>query len=503
MFDDRRQFTRQPVLIKASLRAGSQACDVVCINASPGGAFFSSRDQPDPGQDVSVMMKPHGPTAPTIELLCKVIHVTQPGHAQHPGFGVRWTEARSRVGTEPLRQLLRDVLKVPAGAQPLPGNPVQLPTCSLDQLPEKPSGDVTFHFLAPPPPTTAEPRAPVLTPPRPARRPVPTPAPAVGKTEGTAPSIRIPVPTPAAIFPCMSSTSTADALALLQVAPSPHVHPPHRGPWPDAVPVSLSERYANLTVTGTGGHGVVYRARDTLLDREVVLKFMRSSGLAADHGRHRFLREAKVAGNLHHPNIVELHDVAIAEGIIYYSMEFIDGMTLHAYLTQMAPVRDPAQVWSLMAQLLSAVGYAHAHGVLHLDIKPENVMVTEDGVLKLFDFGLARRRDEAFDPATMVGTPAYMAPEQVDPRRIDHRSDIYSLGIVLYRMITGVLPFRHGNLLAAHARDPVPDPRLYQADTPAAVVALVLGMLAKQPELRPNSCTEVSDALCAALFPQP
>ncbi len=275
-----------------------------------------------------------------------------------------------------------------------------------------------------------------------------------------------------------------------------------KAPWPEGIPVALAERYNDLRLLGRGGNGVVFRANDQLLDREVVLKFMVAGAMPNEMARRYFLREVKLAAGLTHPNIVNIYDLGISEGMLYYAMEHVDGRTLLEMLKEVAPICDPQLLWSLASQLCEALTYAHNRGILHRDVKPENVLVTPEGTIKLFDFGLARGQGDGFgEQSLVIGTPFYMAPEQItSSKNIDQRADIYSLGVILYRMFTGVLPFTKGNLFLAHAIEPVPDPRSHRSDLSEPVVKLLYRLLAKRPDQRPANCTIVAEELHAALF---
>jgi tRNA A-37 threonylcarbamoyl transferase component Bud32 len=272
--------------------------------------------------------------------------------------------------------------------------------------------------------------------------------------------------------------------------------------WPADVPKGVSQRYDSLQRLGRGGHGVVYKARDRNLDRTVVLKFLASDQLGTEVARKYFLREVKLAASLSHPNILHIYDVAESDGVLYYVMEFIDGVTLSAYLPAGQPLTDYAFLFSVVQQLADALDHAHAAGVLHRDVKPENVLVGQDGIVKLFDFGLARvsHEDPSSEGSLLIGTPFYMAPEQLLGQSVDARADQYALGISLYRMLAGELPFRDGNVYAAHVLEPVPDPRKINARVPAAVVPVLERALAKSPADRFANCKDLALDLWQALF---
>lgn len=270
--------------------------------------------------------------------------------------------------------------------------------------------------------------------------------------------------------------------------------------WPVGVPPSLAERYGRFVLLGQGGAGIVFRAQDMLLEQPVVIKFMTGSMLAAEQARRYFLREFKIAAAMQHSNIVKLYDVGIAQGVLYYSMEYVPGHTLGDWLTQGRLVDDSRFVYSVARQLGDALDYAHTHGIVHRDVKPNNVLVAEDGTLKLFDFGLARTVGAGSDQSMIVGTPYYMAPEQAAGGVLDHRVDIYALGVVLYRMLAGRVPFNEGNVMLAHLTQHPPDPRQFNPKISSAVCQVLARMLAKRAEQRFDRCADVTAALGIALF---
>ena len=271
--------------------------------------------------------------------------------------------------------------------------------------------------------------------------------------------------------------------------------------WPPGVPRPISNRYEQLQQIGQGGHGVVFRAVDKMLDRFVVLKFLLQSALSTEMARKYFMREVKLSASLNHPNIVHIYDIGNTDGVLWYAMEFVDGVTLSQYLPAGKPVADMGFLYSAFSQLCEALDSAHGQGILHRDVKPDNALVAHDGCVKLFDFGLARIADQGFgEQSLLLGTPFYMAPEQLTGGKVDHRADVYALGILLYRMLAGELPFRDGNIFAAHVLEPVPDPRQFNPQLNESVVKLLLKMLAKQPEQRPSSCRPIAVDLWTAMF---
>lgn len=353
---------------------------------------------------------------------------------------------------------------------------------------------------------------PLRAAPRPPSQPVPHPDP-VSASLAFSPQARAPNTSRSGIIAPPSATlRRPEAGPTSQVSSSlggftlPRVTPvatsDEARSWPMGVPRVLAERYANLTLLGQGGHGVVFRARDLLLDRLVVLKFLAGTGMAPEQARRYFLREFKVAADLFHANIVRLYDIGSADGTLYYTMEHVPGHPLGHYLGKNQPLEDHAFVYSVFRQLASALDYAHKQGVLHRDVKPNNVLVADDGSVRLFDFGLARLlADGGRDQSMVVGTPFYMAPEMQKTSPIDHRADQYALGVVLYRMLTGRVPFADGNVFLAHAIAPVPDPRVFHAELPAAVSPILMKMLAKEPGGRYDSCGAAAAELAPVLNP--
>ena len=303
----------------------------------------------------------------------------------------------------------------------------------------------------------------------------------------------------------MTESTVAYARESQGIGPLLHAQTlPIEGDWPEIIPPSLAERYGYLEHIGTGGHGVAYRAVDLHLNRTVVLKFLAHSALPTELARKYFLREVKMAASLNHPNIVHIYDIGKVDDVLYYAMEYVDGVPLSAYLPLREPIRDLQFVYSVVAQLCEALDHAHGQQILHRDIKPDNVLVAVDGVVKLFDFGLARIADEGFgEQSVLIGTPHYMAPEQLMGGRVDHRADIYALGVMIFRLLTGVLPFQDGNVFAAHAVEPVPDPRMFNPSLPAAIVPVIEKAMAKQPAQRYGNCRELAHDLYAALFGSP
>ena len=269
-------------------------------------------------------------------------------------------------------------------------------------------------------------------------------------------------------------------------------------------------RYEILDEIGQGAMGTVYRARDPLIERTVAIKTVSIAQLRQEgaDAESRFLREAQSAGRLSHPNIVTIYDVGEADGLAYIAMEYLPGTTLRD-LMNMGPMPLDLALDTAM-QMAEALAFAHEHGVIHRDIKPANVVVTgQRGHIKLTDFGIAHLvNSDHTQIGQMLGSPRYMSPEQAMGREVDGRSDIFSLGAVLYEMLTGHYAFDGDSLPAIVYRVinevPVAASTL-RPQLPAGVASLLAHMLSKKPEARPDARTLVSafHALAAAAEPPP
>lgn len=215
--------------------------------------------------------------------------------------------------------------------------------------------------------------------------------------------------------------------------------------------ISQLGRYEVLGELGQGAMGIVYKAKDPLIDRVVAIKTI-NLGLALDEKEEyegRFYQEAKAAGRLNHPNIVTIYDVGKSGDVAYIAMEFLQGRELRDIMNDsgLLPVD---QVLDIAAQVAQGLAYAHEHDIVHRDVKPSNIMVVRDGHAKITDFGIARMASSAVRTQTgmVLGSPKYMSPEQVMGKAIDQRSDIFSLGVMLYEMLTGQAPFNGENVNA-------------------------------------------------------
>jgi eukaryotic-like serine/threonine-protein kinase len=251
-------------------------------------------------------------------------------------------------------------------------------------------------------------------------------------------------------------------------------------------------RYRIERELGRGAMGAVYLGRDPKIGRQVAIKTMAlSREFAGDElveARERFFREAETAGRLQHPDIVTIFDAGEDQELAYIAMEYLKGDDLEIY-TQTPKLLPVVVVLNVVARIADALAYAHSQGVVHRDIKPANVMVdlTAD-VVKVTDFGIARVADSARTRTGMVlGTPSFMSPEQMAGRRVDGRSDLYSLGVMLFQLLTGRLPHRSDSmatLMHQIANEPAPDVRSLRPDLPEGLARVVALALEKRPEAR-------------------
>jgi tRNA A-37 threonylcarbamoyl transferase component Bud32 len=254
-------------------------------------------------------------------------------------------------------------------------------------------------------------------------------------------------------------------------------------------------RYEILTELGRGGMGVVCRARDLRLGRIVALKRLPDNLRNHPKAVQLFLREARSAAALNHPNIVTIYDAGQEDGTLYITMELLEGTPLQEILKSRGrlTVRDTAR---LGMQIAKGLQYAHEHQIIHRDIKTGNLFFTASKKVKIMDFGLAKMVQEVRRGATVIGgTPYYMAPEQSIGDAVDHRADLYSLGITLFELATGCVPFTEGDIAYHHRHTPPPDPRELIPSIPAELAELILQLLAKDPGDRCQTAQEVSDRL--------
>jgi|SRR5687768_1217048 len=266
------------------------------------------------------------------------------------------------------------------------------------------------------------------------------------------------------------------------------------------VNTTLRGRYTAEQEIGRGGSALIFRARDPG-GSVVALKVLRPELLVSVEA-DRFLREIRLASTLRHPNIAPLLDSGSVEWVIYYVMAYIEGPTLRQALAERSPLEIPQAV-KIGTDLLGALEHAHAHGIVHRDVKPDNIVLSSEKGAVLLDFGIARAMEASGESLTAagiaIGTVSYMSPEQVmGVRAPDPRSDIYALGCVLYECLTGTPPFTHASdpvVMQMHVRDAPRAPRERRAELPAALDAVIIRALAKRPEERWGSAGEMREAL--------
>ncbi|MGH9046288.1 MAG: Stk1 family PASTA domain-containing Ser/Thr kinase [Acidimicrobiales bacterium] len=277
---------------------------------------------------------------------------------------------------------------------------------------------------------------------------------------------------------------------------------------PVEVPRVFSDRYELTHLIARGGMAEVYRARDRLLDRPVALKVLFPE-LSVDRAFvERFRREAQAAAKLSHPNIVPVFDWGEDAGSYFIVMEFIDGHALSAVLREAGPL-EPGRAAQITAQVAAALASAHRHGVVHRDIKPGNVLITEDGQVKVTDFGIARAvntEESLTQTGAVMGTATYFSPEQAEGLGVDARTDIYSLGVVLFEMLTGRPPFLGDtpvSVASKHVRDIPPTPSELLDTVPPELEAVAMKAMAKQPDLRYQSAEDFRADLLRYVEGQP
>ena len=266
----------------------------------------------------------------------------------------------------------------------------------------------------------------------------------------------------------------------------------------DFVPGQRIGDYEVLGVLGAGGMGKVYKVRNVISDRVEAMKVLLANLAAQKELADRFLREIKLLASLNHPNIAALNTAMTLNNQLIMMMEYVDGVTLASRLQQ-GPI-PPADAINYSTQLLSALSYAHKLNVIHRDVKPGNMMLTPQGAVKLMDFGIARPNNEAgmTVTGTTLGSLNYMSPEQVRGEPVDQRSDLYSMGVSIYEMVTGQLPFRgHSNysVMSAHLQETPQPPIVLRPDLPKGLSDIIVMSMAKDPKDRFQSADAFANAL--------
>lgn len=267
-----------------------------------------------------------------------------------------------------------------------------------------------------------------------------------------------------------------------------------------AIGESVGRRYRILEVIGTGGIGTVYKAIDTRLQRLVALKVLHFTPDA--ESKEQFSREVQALARLNHPNIVQIYDVSLDDDLVYMTAEYIEGRNLRHVIAD-ARHLDLDYAIEIVFQVGIALGYAHRRGIIHRDIKPENVLIPDDGRVRLLDFGLAIAPGTSTltGTGTIIGTTGYMSPEQVQGKPVDARSDLFSLGIVFYELLTGCRPFsgESATILMRNISEAVPvPPQAIGPSIPSSIEEIVLRLLAKQPDQRFQSVEQLLTQLSAA-----
>lgn len=265
----------------------------------------------------------------------------------------------------------------------------------------------------------------------------------------------------------------------------------------------INDRYEIIRLIGEGGMANVYLAYDTILERNVAVKVLRGDLADDEKFVRRFQREALSASSLSHPNIVEMYDVGEDNGNFYIVMEYIDGKTLKQLIKRRGHLTE-AEVVDIMCQLTDGLSHAHDSYIIHRDIKPQNIMILEDGMVKITDFGVAMalNASDLTQTNSVMGSVHYLPPEQAAGKGSTIKSDIYSLGIVLYEMLAGTMPFRGETaveIALKHIKDPIPSIRKVNPKVPQSLENVILKATAKNPKNRYNNVRELYDDLKTCL----
>lgn len=262
----------------------------------------------------------------------------------------------------------------------------------------------------------------------------------------------------------------------------------------------LNNRYQLLSRQGSGGMAVVFKARDLMLERDVAIKVLRKDYSGNPDFRERFRQEAKAAANLSHPNIVTVHDFGFDKEVLFIVMEYMSGITLKMLINQRGRLSTETAI-PLIVQACAGIGYAHRAGLVHCDVKPQNILVTPDQRVKVTDFGIARALAsiKADEQASIVwGSPQYFSPEQAAGKAPSPASDVYSLGVILFEMLTGQLPFTASSskdLGKQHMYSPPPEPRHLNPAINENLNRILLKVLSKEASSRYRTADQLGRVL--------
>lgn len=267
------------------------------------------------------------------------------------------------------------------------------------------------------------------------------------------------------------------------------------GKYQEYVGRHFDRRYKIEEVIGSGGMAVVFRAHDTLMDRTVAVKMLREEFADDDGAVRRFINESKAVAMLSHQNIVNIFDVSVSENLKYIVMEYIEGITLKSYMSEHGRLSF-GEICNFTEQILAALDHAHSRGVVHRDIKPQNIMILDDGSIKVTDFGIAKlpSAQTVTETDKAIGTVYYISPEQASGKKVDARSDIYSLGALLYELATGSLPFDSENTVSIalmQINNTPKKPRDIKHDIPVGLETFILTAMEKNPADRFDSAANM------------
>lgn len=266
---------------------------------------------------------------------------------------------------------------------------------------------------------------------------------------------------------------------------------------------ALEGRYQVLAELGRGGMGIVFQAYDKQLKEQVAIKLLSPLLSTDQQALDRLTREVSLARRVTHPNVIRIHDMAEVNGLHYVSMEYFGGSNLKEHLKRSGPLSQ-LNAYQILSQICDGLEAAHSQGVIHRDLKSQNIMVGPSGQIKIIDFGLARSVHLEGMTATglIMGTPEYMAPEQVAGKHVDERADIYALGVILFEMLTGRVPFTGDSAIAVgfqQMKDPPPSPRSINPQIPEEVERVILKALEKEPMHRYRTVGEMRKEFASAL----